>query len=293
MPARSTWRGAVNIHFADTPIPIPVPVAIYTAVKSRRGESFKMLDPVNKMPVSQRLHAIDDTIVERSATLKGVEAGPGNWVAVEGDALSLIEGVGRSTKVEVERFADVDSIDFGRTIEHYVITPDEKVSGSDSSAVQVLWNGLRASRRAAIITNWAPRANSKPSILAITATENGLEGHLLAYEREYQTDVPSFTPDVREKIGEMFERAIRNYNLDDFDPSAYVDTHAERRQQAIDLALSGAPLGEALAASVQTATESPDLMAALEASLAAAAGPAEPAKPKRTRAKKVTEEVEA
>jgi non-homologous end joining protein Ku len=275
MAARSTWKGSVQIQFADTPLPIPVPVAVYTATKSRRSESFKMLDPVFNMPVSQRLVDKDGTVIERSSTVKGVEAGPGQYVALTEQGLELIGNVGRTPVVNVERFAPIESIDFNQAIEHYVITPDPKVAGADA-AVQVLWNGLRASHRAAVIQNWAAKENSKPSILVITAQENGLVGTLIAYARE-RNDVPSpFVPQVNEEIGQMFEKAVRNYNLDYFDAGVYTDSHAERRQQAIDLALSGAPLDEHIAAAQPAEPQTPNLMAALQASLAGMA-PKQPA----------------
>jgi non-homologous end joining protein Ku len=241
-----------------------------------------MLDPVFNQPVSQKLVDKDGTVIERSSTVKGVEAGPGQYVALTEQGLELIGNVGRSAVVDIERFAPVESIDFNQAVEHYVITPDPKVPGADA-AVQVLWNGLHATNRAAVIQNWAAKENSKPSILVITAQDNGLVGTLIAYARE-RNDIPGqFVPGVNDQVAQMFEAAIRNYNLDDFDASVYTDTHAERRQQAIDLALSGAPLEELLAAGAPAPEpETPNLMSALLASAGA-----EPVKPaKKPRAKK-------
>jgi Ku protein len=262
MAARSTWAGAIT--FAG----FPIPVQVFTVVKSRKSASFKMLDPVHKMPVSQILVDCEGDKVERAETLKGVEASKGTFVALGDDALELIENQGRSTAVEVERFAAVASIDFSLSLESYVVIPDPKVPGSEQP-VQILWNGLRESQRAAVIPEWAATASAKPSTLVIRATGDGLAGSLLPFGSELKTDLPVWVPVADERAGQTFAAVVaKNYSTEDYDISVYKDGKAERREAAIALALSGAPIPAEVKQDAAPAAV-PDLMAALEAQLAA------------------------
>jgi non-homologous end joining protein Ku len=242
-----------------------------------------MLDPIYRQPVSQQLIDTQGAPVVRGETLKGVDDGSGSYVALEGKALELIENVGRSTTVRIERFTELEAVDFTHTIEHYAVLPNAKVPGSDAS-VSVLWNGLLASKRAMVIEGWSPRASSKPSILVIWANDEGLQANLLAFEYEHN-DLPTFKPTHNPAVGEMFATATASRYLPTFDPGDYQDTHAQARQQAIDLALSGKPIEDGVP--VAPKPSAPDLMAALEASLAQheSTNSAQSTKPKKAKSK--------
>ncbi len=279
MTPRADWRGA--ILFAS----FPVPVAAYKRVRRDRGDSFKMIDPKDKLPVNRIYVDHNGDKVEYDDLGRGVVVGEVIH-ALPPEALEQIERASRSTFVEIERFAPLNTIALDLSLESYVITFDDKVPGSEQS-IQTFWNGLKASGRAAVIQDWCPRSGSKPSTLVIYATDEGLIGNIMPFKFEVKP-CPSFTPAVDKGAQKMAAMAIDTmYPTGPFDLEAYRDGHAERRQAAIDMALAGEPIpaGEAV-----PKPAAPDLMQALAAKLeGAGTKPARKAaaKPRapRTRAK--------
>jgi non-homologous end joining protein Ku len=276
MAARSDWRGGIS--FAGQTIP----VAAYKAVSRQRPPSFNMLDPTHRQRVRQQLVDVEGEPVERSETLRGVEVGKTIY-PLPAEALELIEKVGRSDVLDIERFSEVGSVPLGLSLETYRIVPDEKVPGSASS-VQTLWNGLRYTGRAAVIPNWSARAGSRPSTLVIHADDEGLVGNVLPFAEEIRHDAPAFEPVTDERQGQMFESGLEIFecSLDAFDLQAYADTWLARRQAAIDMAVAGKPIPVEVAADAPMTA--PDLNAALAAALEKRKGAKKPAA-KRPRAK--------
>lgn len=270
----------------DFPVPVPIPVAAYSRIRSRQSSSFKMLDPVHKLPVKQQLVDVEGNTVDRTKTFKGVEVSRDNYATIEGDALEMIERAGATDSVEIERFAELSSIDFGLSLQTFFIVPDTKVPKA-ADTVQILWNGLMFTKRAAVIENWVPKVGARPSTLVIAATSEGLVGHVIAFAEELY-DQPEWSPQISEKIADMFKRTIEvEYSTDAF-TNEYVDGYAERRAKAIELALSGEIVTAAAAVEGDKPADTPDLMAALEASLAAVQEDKPAPKPRKAPAKKTT-----
>lgn len=261
MAERATWTG--TIRFAGL---VPIHVSAYAPVKSRRSVSFKTLDPKLKRPVQQVYLDEKGKKVVRADTLKGVENGADNWVALGDDALELIEKATRSSVVEIERFAPAASVDTSLAIETYRLTPNEKVPESEE-AVQLLWNGLRSTGRVAVVEDWTARAGSKPSTLVVSADDAGLVGYLMPFEGEVKS-LPLWKPVENESQAVLFEQIIeQNYELGEFNLGQYRDVYSQRRQAAIDMALSGAPAPKEVTEAAEVQVSTPDLMSVLRASL--------------------------
>lgn len=274
---QSTWAGAVQfMGFA-------IHVKAYTTVQSRKTESLTMLDPVHKQPVRQQYVDVEGVVVPKDQTLRGVKVGRAVHLLSE-EGTARIERATKTASCDVERFSPTESVRTELALQTLRIVPDERVDGSESP-VQTLWNGLRATGRSAIVEDWCPRAGAYPSILAISAVEDGLVAHVLPYAHEVKRTLPSFAPVVDAEAAELFELVIaQRYETALFDHDAYQDTYAIRRQAAIDAALAG----EASSLDGETPTSgAPDLMAVLRASVAEAkvrsAQEATPARPRRAR----------
>lgn len=273
--ARSSWTGAIT--FAG----FPINVAAY-AVTSKSVAGFKMLDPNHKLPVQQKLVDVAGEEVQRADTLKGVEVGKDRYVALDPAAVEMIQAVDRSVTVDVERFAPLDSVPLNLATGAMRLIPDSKVPGSEQP-VQILWNGLRATNRAAIITDWCPRSGARPVVLAIYADDDGLIAHTLPYATDLN-DVPNMVPVENEQAATMFEQLVSaQYECGDFTLADYEDGHAARRQLAIDAALNGEVIEAP--ASAPAKPSAPDLMAAMAAALGDKPAPAKaPAKAKKAKA---------
>lgn len=281
MAARATWTGAIRLAG------FPVNVTFWQRVKTRKSESFKMLDPVHKQPVQSVLLDVAGNRVERSETLRGVERGKEVY-ELPPEALEMIERREKSSTVEIDRFSELDSVPLELSLDSYYIVPDAKTPGSEDP-VQILWNGLHATGRVAVVPGWCPRSGAKPSTLVIRATDEGLVGYLMPFRNEVNVPPADFMPNENEQaVAVMTQFIDAAYSTEAFDMEAYRDEHGERRQAAIDMALSGettAPLSE----SPQPTSAVPNLMAALQASIDAQPAkktPAKKAPAKRAPAKK-------
>lgn len=280
--ARSAWSGA--IQFAG----FPIHLSAYTLTKS--AESFKGLCSCHGQPIKQdKFCSVDGTRVARSGeegdpnlitTSKGVQVARGKYVILPDEAAELIGRSDRSEVLAVERFAPVDSVAFVYSQMAMRLVPNEKVPGA-AQPVEILWNGLRTTERAAIIDGWIARAGSRPQLLAIHADGEGLLANVLPYESWLKTDVPSHAFVENQQAAEMFEQVVNaNYETDPFDHSAYTDTYTERRDELVQKALAGEVIEVEQAPTQHTAA--PDLMAAMQQAL----GQAKPAPKKRAPAKK-------
>lgn len=257
--ARAAWSGAIN--FAG----FPVNVRLYSRVKSRSGESFKQLAPTNQAPVQQQLVDTDGSVVERADCLKGVEVGKGQFKALPPEAVEMIASAERSVTVEPESFCPVESVPLALSTRGYAVVPDEKVPGADQPT-GIIWNGLRASRRA-YITEITVRAGSRDAILAIWADDDGLYANELPYVDELN-DVPAWEPKEDERAAETFAAFVDSQYADiagPFDHSAFESKYRQRRADAVQAALKGEAIEVPEAAQAKTAA--PDLMAAMQASL--------------------------
>ena len=106
--------------------------------------------------------------------------------------------------------------------------------------------------------------------------------------------LPDKKPKVAKKEVEMAEQLIDSLTSD-FDPSAYRDEYREELLALIERKAEGKEIVAAEAPEEPKATKAPDLMAALEESIAAVKGErdgkaAKPAKAKRQEAKRSAEE---
>lgn len=268
MAVRTAWTGAVNFGG------FPIHLAAYNATISKAADSFKSLCPCHKQPITQvKTCATTGDTIANDDLLKGAEMSKGNIYSLDKAAVDAIKE-GESTKaVDVERFAALDTIPVWLADKAFRVIADPKVPGADASA-NVLWNGLRATGRAAVIDGWIQKASSRPALLVIYADEQGLIGLTLPYPTGLATDAPKGKFDEDAKAAKMFDAFVeaQDYSTDDFDFSAYVDMYRERRDELIAKAIKGEPI---TVADAKPAKQSgPDLMAAMEAAMAATAKPA-------------------
>lgn len=270
MAARAAWSGAISFGG------FPINVRLYPRVKSRSSESFKTLAPTNQQPVKQQLVDTDGTVVERADCIKGVPVGKDTFSPLTPEAVESINSAERSVMLEPERFCPLDTLPISLTQTAYAVVPDEKVPGSDQPA-GILWNGLRETGLA-LLTQIVPRAGSRDSILALWADEHGLHASALPYASELN-DAPSWEPIEDEAAAQTFEAFVEQKYADisgDFEHEAFTSVYKEHRAEIVQAALKGEKIEVPEIAQAQAAT--PDLMAAMQASIADTKGQAPKAK---------------
>jgi len=276
--ARASWSGALTLAG------LPIHVRLYPRASSRSGDSFKLISPATKGPVSQKYLDEQGNAFTVKECDRGVEVAKGQIHPLPPEALELIGSAERSSVLEPEQFSPLADVPLELTLTAYAMTPDEKVPGSDMG-VKIVWNGLRAGELA-YITQITPRAGSRDSVLAIWGDETGLYANSLPFADELQS-TPEWDMVVDEDQAATFQAFVQaNYadKLGAFDHTAFASSYKERRAEAVQAALSGEAIVVPEVEQAKAAV--PDLMAAMQASIGAAGAPAKkPAKKAAAKAK--------
>lgn len=254
--ARSAWTGAIN--FAG----FPLNVTAY-AVTGKSATSFKTVCGCHEQPITApKVCAVSGD--KPAETHSAWQVSKDSLVVLPDDAVQQLKSSEGTGVLEIERFAPIDSIPFVFSKSVYRFVADAKVPGSQSP-VNILWNGLRSTDRAAVIDGWIARSGSRPTTLVIHADDVGLLGNTLPYLTDLK-DAPTGTFTEDEKAAALFEQFVdTNYLVETYDIGAYTDTYAEERESLIQKAMAGETITVETTEAPKPA--GPDLMAAMQAAL--------------------------
>ena len=263
--ARAIWTGSISFGLLN------VPVKLYSAVSSR-SISFRELRAEDHSRVRHKRVAEEDgEEVPYDKIVKGYEIAPEQYVILTKDELE--DMAPKKTKaIQIEDFVDLDEIDPIYFDRPYYLGPQE---GAEK-AYALLATAMAEQRKVAI-ARFVMR--NKESLAAIRASTDG-DVLTLATMRFADEVVPPDQLDgllgeeqdsePNKKEVEM-AKALIDSLASDFEPSGYKD---EYREELLDL-IERKARGEELVSTDAEApkpTKAPDLMAALEESLAAVKG---------------------
>ncbi|MFN8161469.1 MAG: Ku protein [Solirubrobacterales bacterium] len=282
--ARAIWSGTVSFGLLN------VPVKLYSAV-SRKAIRFNDLRGSDNARVrNRRIAEGTDEEVAYEEIVKGYEISPGRYVVITKHELSELDPK-KSRSIEIKDFVEIGQIDpiFFET--PYYLGPAE---GAEK-AYSLLARAMEASGRAAIarfvLRNREHLAAIRAADGVLTMTTMRFADEVVA-PGELSDVLPTSKPRVAAKEVEMAERLIESLSTD-FDPSAYRDEYREELLAMIERKAEGKEVVSPEAPEAEP-TRAPDLMAALEESIAAvqgsemgapgrAAGPGAGAKPEAKR----------
>ncbi len=272
--ARAIWSGSISFGLLN------VPVKLYSAV-SKRQISFRELRESDSSRVRhKRVAEADGEEVSYDDIVKGYELSPEQYVIFSRDELD--ELVPKKTKaIEVEAFVDLDDIDPIYFVQPYYLAPEQ---GAER-AYELLVNAMADERKVAIarfvLRNKEHLAALRPMGDVLTLTTMRFADEIVPPE---ELDVvPEEAEAPRAKELEMAKQLVGSLTSD-FDPEQFHDEYREELLAMIERKAQGEDV-------VQTATEdptptkAPDLMAALEESLAAVKGEPLAAGSKKTASK--------
>ena len=255
--ARSIWSGAISFGLVN------VPVKLYSAV-SRKTVRFHQLHEEDGVRIQQkRVCPQHDEEVPYDQIVKGYEIGPDRYVVVTSEELESLDPK-KTRTIDIEDFVELDQIDPIFYDHPYYLAPDKGAA----KAYGLLLTAMRETGRVAIAR---VVIRSKEHLTAIRPTGDVLTMATMLFADEVvPTDrleeLPDETPDVSEREVAMAQQLIESLSTD-FDPSKYRDQYRERVMEMIERKAEG----EVVAIQpVEEPERAPDLMAALEASLAAA-----------------------
>src|SRR6478736_3984007 len=272
---RSMWSGAISFGLVN------VPIKLYSAV-SKKTVRFHQLNGETGNRISQkRTDSVTGEEVAYESLVKGYELTRDSYVIINPDELDSVEPE-KSRTIDIEDFVDLAEIDPVYYDHPYYLVPDKGAA----KAYGLLLSAMQESGRVAIAR---VVLRSKEQLVAIRPAQDGtvlmMETMIFADEVVPKDDIDGL-PDAEElKVSErevqMAQQLIESLRTD-FEPERYKDEYREKVLELIEAKAAGAEIVAQPEAPQPTAV--PDLMAALEASLAAVSTPkkGEKAKPKET-----------
>jgi DNA end-binding protein Ku len=273
---RAIWSGAISFGLVN------IPVKLYSAV-NRKTVRFHQLDSEDNQRIQQkRVNPRTGEEVPYENLVKGYEIGGDRYVVVSPEELDALAPE-KTRTIEIEDFVDLDQIDPIFYDHPYYLVPD---TGAEK-AYRLLLDAMKESGKVAIAR---VVLRSKENLVAIRPRDGVLTMETMLFSDEV---IP---PDDLDEAPEDGKRKTSKRELDmarqlidslsgDFEPDKYRDEYRERVLDLIERKAEGEEV--VLEAPPEEPKKVPDLMAALEASIADTkrqGGTPSKAKPKRSRA---------
>jgi DNA end-binding protein Ku len=256
-------------------------VKLYSAV-SRKTIRFNELRESDGARVRhKRVAENTDEEVAYEEIVKGYEISPDRYVTLTRDELAELDPA-KTRTIDIQDFVDIGGIDPIYFENPYYLGPAE---GAEK-AYSLLARAMESSGKAAI-ARFVLR--NREHLAAIRAHENVLTMTTMRFADEVVAPgelddvLPQEKPKVQKREVEMAERLIDSLTSD-FDPSAYRDEYREELLSLIEQKAEGKEVVTA-ASEEPEPTKAPDLMAALEESIAAVRGQ-DSGKPKKAKSAK-------
>jgi DNA end-binding protein Ku len=258
---RSIWSGAISFGLVN------VPVKLYSAV-SRKTVRFNQLNSQTGNRIQQK--RVDPETGEEVAyddIVKGFELTKGRYVVLTPEELDALDPE-RTRTIDIEDFVALEEIDPVYYDHPYWLVPDKGAA----KAYGLLLEAMREAGRVAIAR---VVLRSKEQLVAIRPAGHGLmmETMIFADEVVPPEEIEDLPEESELKVSDrelkMAEQLIESLTSE-WDPEKYSD---EYREKVLDL-IERKAQGEEIAVQPEAPAPArvPDLMAALEASLAAVKG---------------------
>jgi DNA end-binding protein Ku len=277
--ARAIWSGTISFGLLN------VPVRLYSAVARRNIALREIRDSDSARIKHRRVAEGTDEEVPYENIVKAYELSPGQYVPLGKDEMAALAPE-KTRAIDVQDFVDIEEIDPMYFDSPYYLGPAD---GAEK-AYSLLAAAMESSGKAAI-SRFVFR--NKEHLAALRASDGVLTLTTMRFHDEVvppgELDVlPDKKPKVAKREREMAEQLIASLSTE-FEPDQYRDEYREQLMALIEQKAEGKEI-VAPEAEEPKATKAPDLMAALEESIAAVKGdgaekPAK-AKPKAESSKK-------
>jgi DNA end-binding protein Ku len=259
--ARAIWSGTISFGLLN------VPVRLYSAV-ARRNIALREIRESDSARIKHRRVAEGtDEEVPYENIVKAYELSPGQYVPLGKDEMSALAPE-KTRAIDVQDFVDIEEIDPMYFDSPYYLGPSE---GAEK-AYSLLAAAMESSGKAAI-SRFVFR--NKEHLAALRASDGVLTLTTMRFHDEVvppgELDVlPDKKPKVAKREREMAEQLIASLSTE-FEPDQYRDEYREQLMALIEQKAEGKEI-VAPEAEEPKATKAPDLMAALEESIAAVKG---------------------
>jgi DNA end-binding protein Ku len=270
--ARAIWSGAISFGLVN------IPVKLYSAV-SRKTVRFHQIDAESGQRIrQQRVSQATGEEVPYEQIVKGYEIGPDRYVTITPEELESLEPE-KTRTIDIEAFVDLDEIDPIFYDHPYYLVPDTGAA----KAHRLLVDAMQEANKVAIAR---VVLRQKEHLVALRPKDGVLtmETMLFADEVVPPDSLDEMPDDVAAKTSkrelDMAKQLIESLSAE-FEPEQYRDEYRDRVLDMIERKAQGETI--TIEAPTEKPKEVPDLMAALEASIAGAKGQSGGAKKKPAR----------
>jgi DNA end-binding protein Ku len=266
---RAIWSGAISFGLVN------IPVKLYSAV-SRKTVRFNQIDAESGQRIrQQRVNPETGEEIPYEQIVKGYEISPDQYVTISNEELEALEPQ-KTRTIDIEEFVDLEQIDPIHYDHPYYLAPDKGAG----KAYKLLLDAMEQADKVGIAR---VVIRSKENLVALRAYNGAITMETMLFPDEVVD--PSSIEELGAADGktkttkrelDMAKQLIESLS-GDFDPSGYTDEYRERVLELIERKAAGETI--TVEAPEPERQEVPDLMAALEASIASSKSP-----PKKSRA---------
>jgi DNA end-binding protein Ku len=260
--ARAIWSGTISFGLLN------VPVKLYSAVSRKTIRFNELRESDNARVRHKRVAEGTDEEVDYDDIVRGYEITKGRYVTFTRDELAELDPA-KTRTIEIQEFVDIADIDPIFFESPYYLGPAEGAEKAYSLLSEAMERSGKAAIARFVLRNREHLAAIRAKDGVLTMTTMRFADEVVSPE-ELDDVLPQEKPKAQKREVEMAENLIDSLTSD-FDPGAYRD---EYREELLSLIESKAEGKEIVASTSEEPepTKAPDLMAALEESIAAVRG---------------------
>ncbi|HEV7175794.1 MAG TPA: Ku protein [Solirubrobacteraceae bacterium] len=266
--ARAIWSGAISFGLVN------VPVKLYSATSPKSVRFHQLSSKTGARIRQKRVDPTTDEEVPYEDIVKGYEITPDRYVLISTEELEALDPKATRT-IDIEEFVDLAEIDPIYYDHSYYLAP----AAGGAKAYRLLVDAMRESGKVGIgrvvLRSKQQLCALRPTGEALTLSTMLFGDEVLSPDRLDELDSVN-EAEASERELTMAQQLIDSLSAD-FEPDKYHDEYRERVLDLIERKAAGEEI--AIQPQAEEPAAAPDLMAALEASLAAVGEDSE-AKPK-------------
>jgi DNA end-binding protein Ku len=255
--ARAIWTGAISFGLVN------VPVKLYSATSPKTVRFHQLSAKTGARIKQKRVDPSTGDEVSFDDIVKGYELTPDRYVLIEPDELEALDPKATKT-IDIEEFVDLAEIDPIYYDHSYYLAP----TTGGAKAYQLLLEAMREAGKVAI---GRVVIRSRQQLCALRPTEDVMTMSTMLFGDEV------LSPDRIDELDTLGEAEASKRELSmaqqlidslsaEFDPAKFKDDYRERVLDLIERKAAGEEI--AVQPQAEEPAAAPDLMAALEASLA-------------------------
>ncbi|HWE32795.1 MAG TPA: Ku protein [Solirubrobacteraceae bacterium] len=256
--ARAIWSGAISFGLVN------VPVKLYSATSPKSVRFHQISSKTGARIRQKRVDPTTDEEVPYEEIVKGYEITPDHYVLIDPDELDALDPKATKT-IDIEDFVDLAEIDPIFYDHSYYLAP----SAGGAKAYRLLLDAMRESEKVGIgrvvLRSKQQLCALRPTGEVLTLSTMLFGDEVLSPDRLDDLDAVSDAPASDRELA-MAQQLIDSLSRE-FDPAKYHDDYRERVLNLIERKAAGEEI--AVQPEAEEPAAAPDLMAALEASLAA------------------------